>query len=442
MKKNYNSENEKVRNIDKIRNNHQSKEVRNIDKTKNNYRSKKILIILIILLLFILIIFQVLSIMKMEDEYQRKLYEVTNIIINNVSENNKAIDKEVIKDLLSSNHGNSEYKDILSLYGINQENFDDILENNNVGDYKRIESTLLILSITILIILFLILLWYIYKRYEKERIIELDNYCKEILNGNYEIDLKEQKEGDFSILRNDIYHMTVMLKEKNKSLEKNNLNTEKLIADISHQLKTPLTSLNLMNDILYTENSEEKRKEFLDLERKELDKISWLIKTLLNISKLDSKTMILQKKNENAYDLMLEIKESFSAICEANKSKIEIISNKNEVIHCDRKWTKEAIGNIVKNALEHKSTLVLITLSQNKLFTEISIKDNGEGIDKKDLYHIFERFYKAENSKDDSLGLGLAFSKSIIHNQGGSIKVTSSKDKGNSGTEFNIKFYF
>ena len=175
--------------------------------------------------------------------------------------------------------------------------------------------------------------------------------------------------------------------------------------------------------------------------KKELEKINWLIKTVLNIAKLDSKTLILAKNNENAYNLCLEVKNNFKAMCEIHHANIEIVSNKEETINCDKKWTIEAMNNIVKNAIEHGAKNITIKIEENTIYTKIIIRDNGEGIDKEDLGHIFDRFYKAKNSKESSLGIGLAFCKSIIRNQDGDIRVKSSKKEKDTWTEFTIKLY-
>ena len=269
---------------------------------------------------------------------------------------------------------------------------------------------------------------------------ELEKYCQEIIRGEENLELKTQEEGLDSILKNNIYDMTMMLKEKNKDLQESNQKTDKLIADISHQLKTPLTSLNLMNDLLYTDLPEEKKKEFLDNSSKELEKINWLIKTLLNIAKLDSKTIILKKDFYNAKEMLEEIINNFATMCEVYKSNITLTVKEDNQIYCDKKWTSEAISNIIKNSIEHKGKNIKIQIEENKIYTQITIIDDGEGIFPKDISHIFDRFYKAENSKSESLGLGLAFAKSIIKNQDGEIRVQSKKEN-NSWTKFTIKLY-
>ena len=403
-----------------------------------NTKQKRNLFISMIVLLIAIILLTIFTIYDIQKNYKESLYVYTNQVIAKIVEEYPEQEEEIVQNIFLNNQEDDEnIEDILSKYGFSNENID-------IGNtqFQIIDKVILLFAIFFIIaILGVICIYALYIRKQNKKLKELDSYCKEILKGNYIIDLKEQDESDFSKLKKDIYDMTIMLKEKNSLLEKNNKAIEKLIADISHQLKTPLTSLNLINDILYTDLSEEKKKEFLDSSQKELEKINWLIKTVLNIAKLDSKTLILDKKNENAYHLCLEVKNNFKTMCEINHANIEIISNKEESINCDKKWTIEAMNNIVKNAIEHGAKTITIQLEENTMYTKVSIKDDGEGIDKEDLGHIFDRFYKAKNSKENSLGIGLAFCKSIIRNQDGDIRVKSSKKEKDSWTEFVIKLY-
>ena len=403
-----------------------------------NTKQKRNLFISMIVLLMAIILLTIFTIYDIQKNYKESLYTYTNQVIAKIVEEYPEQEEEIVQKIFLNNQENDEnIEDILSKYGFSNENID-------IGNtqFQIIDKVILLFAIFFSIaILGVICIYALYIRKQNKKLKELDAYCKEILKGNYIIDLKEQDESDFSKLKNDIYDMTIMLKEKNSLLEKNNKAIERLIADISHQLKTPLTSLNLINDILYTDLPEEKKKEFLDSSQKELEKINWLIKTVLNIAKLDSKTLILDKKNENAYYLCLEVKNNFKAMCEIHHANIEIISNKEESINCDKKWTIEAMNNIVKNAIEHGAKTITIQLEENTMYTKVSIKDDGEGIDKEDLGHIFDRFYKAKNSKENSLGIGLAFCKSIIRNQDGDIRVKSSKKEKDTWTEFVIKLY-
>ena len=426
-----------------------------------NTKQKRNLFICIVTICITIILLIIFTIYYIQQNYKESLYNYTNQVIAKIVEKYPDQEEEIIKEIflndtssenanIASNNSNKDNiddmdnsdnsqntEDILSKYGFDAETVD--IENRN---FEIIPKLIFIFSMIFVIgILGIILVYTIYIRKQNQELKNLDNYCKEILKGNYLLDLKEEDESDFSKLKNDIYDMTIMLKEKNGLLEKNNKDIEKLIADISHQLKTPLTSLNLINDILYTDLPEEKKIEFLDSSQKELEKINWLIKTVLNIAKLDSKTLILAKNSENAYNLCLEVKNNFKAMCEIHHADIEIVSNKEETINCDKKWTIEAMNNIVKNAIEHGAKSITIKIEENTIYTKIIIRDNGEGIDKEDLGHIFDRFYKAKNSKESSLGIGLAFCKSIIRNQDRDIRVKSSKKEKDTWTEFTIKLY-
>lgn len=399
-----------------------------------NKKQKRNLCIIVLILLVLIIITNINLLNIIKNTYKEQIYDYANQVINVVVEKNPELEEEIIKEVFKKSTNN---QDILNKYGFEPKNIDSINPKLN-----NLTTPIIIFTVLIMVeIIGIILIFIIYNIKQNKKIKELDKYCKELLKGNYLLDLKEQDESNFSILKNDIYDMTIMLKEKNSILEKNSKDIERLISDISHQLKTPLTALNLINDILYKDLDSKKKEEFLDNAQKELEKINWLVKNILNIAKLDSKTIKLNKKKENVYEILTEIKNNFKPMCEAKNAEIKILSNKKENLVCDKKWTMEAISNIVKNALEHKGKAIEIKVEENNIYTKLKIKDNGEGISKKDITHIFERFYKSENSSNDSLGIGLAFCKSIIDNQNGEIRVKSCQEKENSGTEFEIKLY-
>ena len=402
----------------------------------NKNKAKKIFLITIICI--ITIFSSILIISYTKNHYNEQLYKTLNTYLTKIHKDYPEIEEEIIKDIFNKAQANNkeETENILKKYGVEVQNIEEIIGNHNFIQ----ENFLKILYIYIIGITCIILVFIYYNKKQKKKMQELEKYCKEIIRGEENLELKTQEEGLDSILKNNIYDMTMMLKEKNKDLQESNQKTDKLIADISHQLKTPLTSLNLMNDLLYTDLPEEKKKEFLDNSSKELEKINWLIKTLLNIAKLDSKTIILKKDFYNAKEMLEEIINNFATMCEVYKSNITLTVKEENQIYCDKKWTSEAISNIIKNSIEHKGKNINIQIEENKIYTQITIIDDGEGISPKDISHIFDRFYKAENSKSESLGLGLAFAKSIIKNQDGEIRVQSKKEN-NSWTKFTIKLY-
>ena len=211
------------------------------------------------------------------------------------------------------------------------------------------------------------------------------------------------------------------------------------IADISHQLKTPLTSMIVMNDLLKTEEDNEKRIEFLNTQSNQLDRMSWLIQTLLKLSKIDAGTIAMKPEEIKADELIKEVIKPFEI--QMDLKNITYSQNDSDMtFKCDKNWTIEALQNIVKNCIEHMDNggSLVINVSDTNIFRQIEIKDTGCGILDEDLPHIFERFYKGKNAGKDSVGIGLALSKSIITSQHGDIIVES---KEGEGTTFFVRFY-
>ena len=397
----------------------------------NDKNNKRLLITLFILFVLVIILIYIIS-MYLADKYKRNLLYFSNIVINNVEENYSDSTEQIINNIFNENIKIDE--SVLGKYGISQDTID---INNNMFNYTKILNTILFTFIIILfVIIFIFVIYYMVK--QNRKISKLNNYTEEVLNNNYMLDIRDNDEGNISKLRNKIYDMTVMLKEKNFLLEQDKIKIEKMIADISHQIKTPLTSLNILTELLYEEKDIKKKEEFLDDMVKELNKIEWLVKNILNIAKIDSKTLILKREKVNVMELLNKSKTTFNAILELMNVSL-VIDGKNDVYFIvDKKWTEEAINNLIKNAIEHKAKNINITFEKNNVYTMLVIKDDGEGIEEEDLPHIFERFYKAKNSKSESMGLGLAFVNSIITNENGSIRVKSKKGKG---TKFIIKIY-
>ena len=397
----------------------------------NDKNNKKLLITLFILFVLVIILTCIIS-TYLADKYKTNLLYFSNIVINNVEENYSDSTEQIINNIFNENVKID--KSVLDKYGISQDTID---INNNMFNYtKTLNTILFIFIISLFVVIFICVIYYMVK--QNKKLSKLNNYTEEVLNNNYMLDIRDNDEGNISKLRNKIYDMTVMLKEKNFLLEQDKIKIEKMIADISHQIKTPLTSLNILTELLYEEKDIKKKEEFLDDMVKELNKIEWLVKNILNIAKIDSRTLILKREKVNVMELLNKSKTTFNAILELMNVSL-VIDGKNDVYFIvDKKWTEEAINNLIKNAIEHKAKNINITFEKNNVYTMLVIKDDGEGIEEEDLPHIFERFYKAKNSKSESMGLGLAFVNSIITNENGSIRVKSKKGKG---TKFIIKIY-
>ena len=299
-------------------------------------------------------------------------------------------------------------------------------------------STVSILVILCSLLLTDIIVWLILYKHTK-KIRNLSIYMN-ILNNNYSFDIRDYEEGDISNLKNDIYKMTIKLKEQNDLSIKDKRYLEEVLSDISHQLKTPLTSMYVINDVLLTDKkiSEEKKQEFLIKNRKELERIEWLVTTLLKMSRLDSGSETLKIKEVTLGELIRKVLGPLEIPIELKKQELVLDFDPSIMLNIDLNWTTESLINILKNAHEHTKENGKITISgkDTPIYTEIEISDNGEGIDPKDLPHIFERFYKGKQNKE-SIGIGLNMSKKVINLEKGEIRATSSKQ----GTTFNIKFY-
>ena len=214
-----------------------------------------------------------------------------------------------------------------------------------------------------------------------------------------------------------------------------------MISDISHQLKTPIAALNIYNGILQQETADAATvREFTSLSEQELDRIESLVQSLLKMARLDAGAITLERSPENVFDLLEHIKRQYSFRAEQEGKEIALEGDEQTVFSCDRTWLAEAIGNLVKNALDHtaQGDRILVRWQQSPCLTQITVEDTGSGIHSEDLYHIFKRFYRSRFSKDtQGVGLGLPLAKSIVEAHQGSIEVHS---KLGQGTAFTINF--
>ena len=386
-----------------------------------------------ILSLIILLIFNV-SLIFILNRYEYKMYaknynDKINSIISNIKNRYPNIEESDIIEIIN-NEEDSE--DILSKYGI-----DSITKNDKVNNKIRIISLIIIITFDSLIIL----IFYLYDKNKSKKIKEITKMISKINNRQFDIDINDFNEGELSILKNEISKTTTMLRQVADNSVKDKLNLKDSLGDISHQLKTPLTSITIMIDnILDNPDMNEKtRKKFLINIKREILNINFLVMSLLKLSKFDANVVKFNKESVYLKDIIIESIKNVSMIKELKNITIKVSGDDNIKLLCDFKWQVESITNILKNSIEHTSEYgtVEVNYSENKLYTRILIKDNGKGIDSDDLPHIFDRFYKGENGSDDSFGIGLSLSKTIIEKEGGSITVKSTP---NIGTIFTIKY--
>jgi len=275
------------------------------------------------------------------------------------------------------------------------------------------------------------------KRYEA--IGDLNTYLEKVLAGSEVPDILDQEEGELSLLRTNIYKATSALKYQKELLAKDKTALSDAIADISHQLKTPLTSMMVMNDLLKTEEQKDRRIEFLRTQSNQLDRMNWLIQTLLKLSKIDAGTIEMKPEVIRADVLMEEVIKPFEIQMDLKNIRYSCYAA-DELLKCDRNWTVEAIQNIVKNCIEHLEDggMLHVFTNDTNIYSDIVIEDNGCGIAEEDLPHIFERFYKGKNAGKDSVGIGLALAKTIVNSQHGDILAESVPGEG---TRFSVRFY-
>lgn len=291
--------------------------------------------------------------------------------------------------------------------------------------------------IYILLIIIIILLAIIINK--EKKIKNISQQVNEVLFQQKDIYVKYYKEGNLSILESEIVKLVNRLYEQNHLLEEDKVLLKQSLEDISHQIKTPLTSLNLIHERL-KEVEGIKKRELLKEQQLLLKKIEWLVSSLLKMAQLDINTIIFQKETISQKVLYQQLIKPFEIQLELKNIYLKYKDDKNNIENIDISWTLEALSNILKNCIEHIHIggQIDITMSYNPLYSEIIIQDDGKGIDSSDLPHLFERFYKGNNATKQSVGIGLALSRMIIEKQNGTITVENTYP---AGAKFIIHFY-
>lgn len=278
-----------------------------------------------------------------------------------------------------------------------------------------------------------------YWRYQK--LETLSGYVRRISAGDISLDVRDNEEGELSILKNEIYKVTSMLAEERSGLKQDKTALMDAISDISHQLKTPVTSMVIMADLLSEPNlTEEKRHEFTRNISVQLERIEWLVSSLLKLSKIDAGSIQFKQEPVSLQELIAKSLEPLAIPMEIKEQELNVNEEESASFSGDVNWTSEALINILKNCVEHTPSGGVITIkaAENPLYSEIVIQDTGSGIPKEDLPYIFQRFYKGRQASEDSVGIGLALAHKIITSQQGSIDVRSEPGVG---TTFRIAFY-
>lgn len=394
----------------------------------------------------IILIISIISILTINKIQYKKYTNIINNkiveIISNVQEladkeNIEIDDQEIIEILRKKSNGTQGTK-LLESYGYNGE-YVYINQLNDEMKMTQIYEIILIIAIFILTIT----IWTLYTIKQNKKIHEIDMYLKKVNSGDYTLKIEENSEDELSKLRNELYKTTVLLREAAENSKKENINLSNSLADISHQLKTPLTSIRIMIDNIYDnpDMDEETKMDFIKSINNQIEWISSLVVSLLKLAKFDAGTIVMNDENVNIIELINNVKDNLSIILELKEIDIilEYDHSKPIIVSIDYTWQLEALTNIIKNAIEHSknNSKIHIKIEDSSVFTKIIIADEGEGISKKDLPHIFQRFYKSEKSSENSIGIGLSLAKTIIEKDNGYINVKSEEGKG---TTFYIKY--
>ncbi len=301
----------------------------------------------------------------------------------------------------------------------------------------------LCLMVTVLIAAVIIILAadIIEKRKTKKQIDELISYITKVQEYSSLPEMQKISEGNMGILQSEIYKVITILLEQYASEHNQKKYMSDMMSDISHQFKTPLTAISLMNELLMNETvSDEQRLEYAGKIDAQINKMTWLLKSLLTLSQLEAGVLEMKPEKTELNKLITDLSEPLLIMAEV--AEVEYTYNVPDglAVMVDVHWFKEALSNIIKNCIEHTNAggFVKLSAAQNNLHTTIIIEDNGTGIEKEHLPHIFERFYKAGNSSHDSVGIGLAMARQIIRVHDGSIEAESEVGEG---TKFTISLY-
>lgn len=395
-------------------------------------KSAKIIVVVNIIMISILLLIFNNGYNKIKEGYLDEKAEVIALISEKYPEEAKNIIPVVLKNNISEEKVHKGLE-IMKEYGYTR----DINLKYMGAMYEPYRNgIILLLSVLILFMIIEIILNYKYHKLIFGKLRNLSIVSREIIRSNYDVDMDEYEEGEFSELTHGFIEMRDVIKN-----QMNMINEEKdflvnLLSDISHQLKTPLASTILFVDILRNKKlKEEDRARFLDKSKIQLERIEWLIKSLLKLSKIDAKAISFNIKKNNLNTIIEGAIKDLEVLAERNNVRL-VFEEEELYIMCDKDWIKEAIINIIKNAIEHsKNGTVKIIIEKSIIYTKVIIKDTGEGISHEDLPNIFTRFYKS--NKPDSVGIGLSLSKSIVEAHSGSINVSSEIGVG---SEFKVIF--
>lgn len=403
---------------------------------KNKVNLKKCLMQCMVVVVFFQILFVVVQ-WKEHRNYSENYNQALCAVLQKVQETYPDVNEvELVAILNSEEISSAEMENFAKEYGIDLEKESVLLKNDKVFSTELVINGIILFLFAVGILI--VFLHYNHKK--DQELMQITHYIEQINQRNYRLDIDNISEDELSILKNEIYKTTVMLKEtaENSLKAKNDLKDS--LSDISHQLKTPLTSITVMLDnLLDNSNMDVKtRQGFVMAIKREIRNVNFLVQSLLKLSKLDADAVVFLKEKVDMRQIVEAAVQNLEALCDLKNVTIEMSGEGGE-LHCDFRWQVEAITNVLKNCVEYspENCKVIVQMQNNQVYSSLSICDFGPGMDEEDQKHIFERFYKGKNATSESVGIGLALAKAIVEVDHGHISVHSDLN----GTEFTIKYF-
>ncbi len=408
-----------------------------------------------LLLIGVVLVVSVVTYISWISWYTHKYKNMENTYIRCIMENvinqYPDLDMEEIAIIL-----NKSYSELES--STTSEEFDSILRKNGITDntfyikdMSDIRNVNIIVSTSIIGVMsvLFIICFCMYLRRRKKDIFELQDYMDKISRGNYELEINDNSEDELSSLKNSLYKIMVYMKEQADSARIKKVMLAQSVSDISHQLKTPLTSTQVLLDNL-NDNPDmdySTRKKFIYEALNQVNGMSWMIVSMLKLSRIDAGVVEFNNENISINKIIEEAVGNLEVIAEIKNVNIEKnIDNRDEdelnksdiYIKGDYNWNREALQNIIKNAIEHSNDkgTVKINITDNDVYTAVYITNRGEKLSDKQQKQIFERYYSEAKYEDNSMGIGLPLAKAVIEKQGGYISVESDDEE----TVFIVKY--
>lgn len=350
-------------------------------------------------------------------------------------------------DALSDNNSLSESgKQFLKKYGIDPSTDPAMTANEKELQRAVITDLALILLFSTVVILY----QHMNNRYYRKQERQMTEYLRRINQGDYTLKMDDSREGELSILKSELYKTAIMMREAAENAKADKLLLKDSLSDISHQLKTPLTSLsiNLENLEDNPDMDTETKNRILRRTKRDVGNITHMVQAILKLSRLDADVVEFTKKDTKLSEIVHKAADSVTALCDLKDISLEISADSDEsaVISCDEYWQTEAVTNMVKNAVEHASHKVTIGYYRYEMYNELVVENDGDTISEEDRKNIFKRFYRGENSAADSIGIGLSLAETIIRHDNGYILVENPSDdtfiskNECSGTRFVIRY--